>query len=182
MDATTAVTRYTLKEWQEEAARLFGSDAMLWRFVCPVCGHVQSVQDYKDAGAVEGAVAFSCIGRWVGTKDEGPCDYAGGGLFRLNPITVVADDGVEHHVFEFDRGQPKPARSTMPVLRCWRVRMRKDEDARTYGDRDNQGGIVRAAKRSSAVAKMARELRDTYQLTFFAACRLLKAQLEQQVL
>lgn len=181
MDAIAA-TRYTLKEWQAEATRLFGSDAMLWRFVCPVCGHVQSTQNYKDAGAGEGAVAFSCIGRWVGTKDGGPCDYAGGGLFRLNPITVVADDGVEHQVFDFDRGQPKPVRCPMPVFRCWRVRMRNDETAREYGDRYNQGSIVRAAKRSSAVAHIARELKDSYGCTFFAACRMLKAQLEQQVL
>ena len=94
----------TNQEWQEEGVVLFGSDQMQWRFVCPVCGFAQSVQDYKDAGAPEGAVAFSCIGRWRdGARDAftgkgdvrlahpvvtGPCNYSGGGLLRLNPVDV----------------------------------------------------------------------------------------------
>lgn len=73
---------------------LFGEDRWNWRFVCPCCGFVQTAHDYKAAGAPEGAVGFSCVGRWSGAKHgcfeqgEGPCDYAGGGLFRMNKITV----------------------------------------------------------------------------------------------
>ncbi len=85
----------TAEEWQEEGVVLFGSDQMQWRFVCPVCGFAQSVQDYKDAGAPEAAVAFSCVGRWRdGSRDafngkgSGPCNYTGGGLLRLNPMDV----------------------------------------------------------------------------------------------
>jgi hypothetical protein len=33
-------------------------------------------------------------------KGKGPCDYAGGGLIRLNPVTVVDGDKT-HDVFEF---------------------------------------------------------------------------------
>ena len=90
-------------EWEEKGESLFGSDQFKWAFRCPMCGHVATVQDYKDAGAPEGAVAFSCIGRWVGAKrrafggkGEGPCDYAGGGLFPMNPVDVEG-----HRVFEF---------------------------------------------------------------------------------
>lgn len=79
-----------------EAAERFGPDPMNWRFVCPVCGHVASTKDYKDAGAPESAVAFSCVGRWIpGSKDafetsgHGPCTYAGAGLIRLNPVSVT---------------------------------------------------------------------------------------------
>ena len=73
---------------------------MKWRFVCPSCGHVASVKDWKDAGASEGEVAFSCVGRHLNADDAktfkhdgGPCQYAGGGLFGLNPVTVIHEDG-----------------------------------------------------------------------------------------
>lgn len=88
-------------EWVAEGTRRFGADHMKWRFVCPSCGHVASVQDWKDAGASEGEVAFSCVGRHTGAggelafrKQGGPCNYAGGGLFRLNPVMVLTPDGV----------------------------------------------------------------------------------------
>lgn len=95
-------------DWLAEAKRRFGDDPMNWQFVCPSCGHVASVKDWKDAGAGEGAVAFSCIGRYTRTDEEaaskafkregGPCNYTGGGLFALNPIGVVFEDG----------GEPRP--------------------------------------------------------------------------
>jgi TPP-dependent indolepyruvate ferredoxin oxidoreductase alpha subunit len=82
-------------EWHAKGEQLFGPDIMRWRFVCPSCGHVASVQDWKDAGASEGAVAFSCVGCYLPTCNEafggngsGPCNYAGGGLYRLNPVDV----------------------------------------------------------------------------------------------
>lgn len=97
----------THDEWVAEASRRFGSDPMNWRFVCPSCGHVAAVADWKAAGAPEYAVAFSCVGRWAGggasqafTGQVGPCCYAGGGLFRLNPVTVEKD-GKTINVFAF---------------------------------------------------------------------------------
>ena len=86
-----------VEEWRAEARRRFGQDAMKWRFVCPSCGHVQTPEDFKKAGAPSSAVGYSCIGRWdghmhvtMGTK-PGPCNYTGGGLFNINPIPVVVD-------------------------------------------------------------------------------------------
>ena len=85
----------TLQEWEAEGTRRFGPDKMDWRFVCPCCGFVASARDYHVAGAPDTAVAFSCVGRWWAHRREafergkspGPCNYAGGGLFRLNPVT-----------------------------------------------------------------------------------------------
>jgi hypothetical protein len=95
------------KEWIEEAVRRFGDDPRNWRFVCPSCGHVATPADWKAAGAGEGEVAFSCVGRHLKNPTEmcvkpGPCNYAGGGLFRINPVTVTMDDGKKHDCFEFD--------------------------------------------------------------------------------
>jgi hypothetical protein len=97
----------TYEEWMVEGERRYGPDKMKWRFKCPVCGCVATPEDWKKAGAGEGSIAFSCIGRWIeGSraafegKGKGPCTYAGGGLFGLNPIEVegeryfdFADDG-----------------------------------------------------------------------------------------
>lgn len=91
----------TKAKWHAEGVRRFGDDEMKWRFVCPSCGHIASVQDWKDAGASSGQVAYSCIGRNLPNPVEmgvkpGPCNYAGGGLFKLNPMDV---DGEGYFAF-----------------------------------------------------------------------------------
>lgn len=107
MSAATKQESMTREEWLAEAERRFGPDPMKWKFVCPCCKHVTAVEDWKKAGAKEENVAFSCVGRWTGasrgafTKGIGPCDYAGGGLFQLNPVRVIDDEGKEHRVFAF---------------------------------------------------------------------------------
>lgn len=99
---------YTVDEWRDEAKRLFGPDPLKWQFVCPICGHVTTVVEWKNAGAPEGAMAYSCIGLWTkarreafGGEGSGPCNFAGGGLFPLNPVKVIDEQGVIRHVFEF---------------------------------------------------------------------------------
>ena len=111
----------TYEEWMAEGTKRFGSDQMDWRFVCPSCGHVATAHDYKAAGARESTVAFSCVGRWIEgsrsafeDKGTGPCTYAGGGLFRLNPVTVRGPGDAEHQMFEFaepDRRRGRPRSS-----------------------------------------------------------------------
>jgi hypothetical protein len=103
----------TLAEHIRRGEELFGLDRFKWKFVCPACGHIASTQDYKDAGAPESAVGFSCVGRWSGQKREafddkdkpGPCNYAGGGLIRLSPIKITDAPGDLY--FEF--APPDPA-------------------------------------------------------------------------
>ena len=104
----TSEAKLTEAEWKAAGTARFGSDMRLWAFACPVCKHVATVQDYANAGAPEGAIGFTCIGRYQDQrrdafleKGSGPCNYAGGGLFRLNPVTVTTPDGAEHHVFAF---------------------------------------------------------------------------------
>lgn len=99
----------TVAAWEALGEQLYGPDKMKWKFKCPSCGHIQTPEDYKNAGANEGAIAFSCVGRWLPEskgelfdKNGGPCNYAGGGLFRLNPVSV---DG--HQIFDF-ADEPKP--------------------------------------------------------------------------
>lgn len=99
----------THAEWRAEAVRRFGDDPASWRFVCPSCGYGASLQEWKDAGA-EDAAAFSCVGRWTGGGDMGtskPCNYAGGGFLRLNPVRVVMPDGGIVEAFDFAEAKEK---------------------------------------------------------------------------
>lgn len=104
----------TLQEWQEEGIKKFGPDKRKWKFKCPVCKTVATVQEYIDLGDKEGATAgFSCIGRlkkktqsaFLGGKKklipgEG-CDYAGGSLFQLNPVQILAPSQKVGRMMEF---------------------------------------------------------------------------------
>lgn len=97
----------TWEEWMAEGRRRFGDDINAWRFICPVCKHVAAVRDWRALGEHD-AAGFSCVGRWlVKSRDAfredgpGPCNYAGGGLFALNPVEVVFPDGRRVHAFAF---------------------------------------------------------------------------------
>ncbi|MBD6620847.1 hypothetical protein FNW02_35135 [Komarekiella sp. 'clone 1'] len=95
----------TRDEWLTQGQTLLGKDILRWKFKCPCCGHITTVEDYKKAGAPEAAVGFSCVGRWLEVHKEAfddkdkrkiTCNYAGGGLININPVEV---DG--RKVFEF---------------------------------------------------------------------------------
>lgn len=90
---------FTLEQWQAEAVRRFGKDPMGWKFICPACKWIASVQDWKDAGASEGEAAISCIGRRKPIPTQ--CNYAGYGLFRLNPVNVLHEGGNVVQAFDF---------------------------------------------------------------------------------
>jgi hypothetical protein len=114
----SGIKTVTHVEWLRRGRELFGKDFMKWRFVCPVCGNVATVEDfqqYKDKGANPNGATCECIGRYSGKGGpavfEGrkvsakPCEYAGYGLLRLSPVRIMEDlDGEEEeaHCFAFD--------------------------------------------------------------------------------
>lgn len=96
-----------IADWRAEAKAKFGDDPLDWRFVCPVCKYEAANREWVEASASESA-AFSCVGRYrksarraFGGTGPGPCDYAGGGLFVLNPVRVRQPDGTVIDAFEF---------------------------------------------------------------------------------
>ena len=101
----------TLDEWLAEGERRFGADRLKWRFVCPGCGHVQAVEDFrpfKDRGATAESAYFNCIGRYAGPKRTafgekggGPCDYTTGGLLNISPVTIRYGEDKTTSAFDF---------------------------------------------------------------------------------
>lgn len=111
----TQFRRTSYAEWLADGEKLFGKDTFEWKFKCPSCGHIASVKEWWDAGATEGEVAYSCIGRRVEAGDEntfkkkgGPCNYTGGGLFGFNPVAIYDEKtgGIIRHAFEFADQEP----------------------------------------------------------------------------
>lgn len=96
----------TREQYFAEAVKRYGKDRNNWKFRCPSCGNTMTVGEYLAAAKAIGdedgdrMIAFSCIGRLMpnpvdmGTKGNGYCNYAGGGLFKLNPIEIS-----DHHTY-----------------------------------------------------------------------------------
>ena len=104
---------YTREEWYAEAVRRFGDSSKDWKFKCPACGYVASTREWILFGAPREEIAVSCVGRWMRPSEcqdafsdgPGPCNYAGYGLIRINPVRVHAE-GTVHQVFDFAEGNP----------------------------------------------------------------------------
>jgi len=108
----TRVIEMSLDAWRQDGFERFGDDEKEWRFVCPNCGHVASVQDFIDAGAKDvGSVGFACLGVFLDDCEslyvdpgDGPCVYDGSGFLTRNPIAVTSPDGSTKRLFAFADG------------------------------------------------------------------------------
>ena len=89
-----------LEAWKSLGAEKFGADKRMWKFKCPACGGVQTLQDFMDNGVKDpdGKFYFSCIGRWVQSRG---CDWTLGGLLQIHNTEVVTEDGSIVPVFDF---------------------------------------------------------------------------------
>jgi len=104
-------TKITHAEWLADAERRFGKQARNWKFVCPICGNVASLQEFKDAGAKDPSVGvYQCIGRYRPPQGElkRPCDYTLYGLLNLAPFVVLTEGDKEHYAFAFADADPAP--------------------------------------------------------------------------
>lgn len=101
--------KQTLAEWMNDGKELFGEDYSNWKFKCPACGHISSIQQFKESDADPNDAYQVCIGRvnGKGTKNQTDlgygCNWAAYGLFKTigKGRTVVTDEGKEVKVFDF---------------------------------------------------------------------------------
>jgi hypothetical protein len=120
----------TQDELSEEAERRFGENVRNWKFVCPACGTVQSVQQLLDAVLAAGGkkddvhryIGFSCIGRFTSAGDAGisakskgkkwdkGCNWTLGGLLRIHEMEVTMPDGHARPTFELAEAEPVAVR------------------------------------------------------------------------
>lgn len=90
----------TFPEWQKKAIDLYGEDIKKWKFRCPACKEIQTLQDFIDHNIPDPDTLFyfSCIGRWVEGRG---CNWTLGGLFPIHQTEVIDELGQEHPVMEF---------------------------------------------------------------------------------
>lgn len=98
----------SVDEWRREGERRFGNDIMKVKFKCPMCGHVASVQDFKDAGAKSADCAYTeCLGRYKGKgspkkNDHSGCNWCAYGLFGIPKGGVyVINNNEKIHIFDY---------------------------------------------------------------------------------
>lgn len=100
---------FTEKEWVEEGMRRFGKDWGNWKFECPMCGHVASIDEFKEAGAKDPNSAYQeCIGRYTGKGspkegDSSGCNWASYGLLGIpkGGTVVLTGEDTGTHIFSF---------------------------------------------------------------------------------
>jgi len=96
----------------KELKRRFGENMLDWSFVCPACGKVSTVRDFKNAGAQPNDSFQNCIGRFTGKgsptkKSKDGCNWAAYGLFGTldKGDVVVCEDGDSIQVFAMSEGE-----------------------------------------------------------------------------
>lgn len=110
----TERTPTPVEEWLEEGKALFGERVNDWKFKCPMCGKVYSVQEFVNAGGEGPNGAYQeCIGRYMGAGSPGSadgnpdgCNWAAYGLFGIpndNGRLVMAMDGTVVEAFDYAR-------------------------------------------------------------------------------
>lgn len=102
------VRTISVEKWREKGKELYGEDAKKWKFRCPMCGHIQTAEDFRNNNLdPDGRVYYSCIGRWV--RGSG-CDWTLGGLLTVHTLEIITEDGNKVPVFEFadDPDAPEP--------------------------------------------------------------------------
>lgn len=90
----------TLKEWQSEMKSRFPSGSDSVAFLCPACGGVSTIGEFKAIGVRQDLAAQTCIGRHVGGKGCNWCAY--GLLATLGKgRRITLDNGDKIEVFDF---------------------------------------------------------------------------------
>lgn len=92
-----------IADWLKELRSRFGEDDEEWKFVCPSCGHVQSVADFKAIGVDGNKAYYECISRYKnidGKTNKKPCKYTLCGLFVLDHDTVINNEFLPVNVFK----------------------------------------------------------------------------------
>ena len=105
MSAETQPQTMTEAEWHALGEKLFGAEMSRWRFVCPSCHVVASIEKARALPAAEIAVLRAggwrpeseCIGRYF--ADRG-CDWCAYGLLH-GPFFVEREDGRKTPCFGF---------------------------------------------------------------------------------
>lgn len=87
------MTMITRAKWEAMGHELYGDNKQAWRFECPMCHNVQSVErakrEWPELEGMGWQPWAECIGRYL--EGRGGCDWAAYGLFR-GPLEIDAPE------------------------------------------------------------------------------------------
>jgi hypothetical protein len=95
--------KYTLDEWLVEGEKRFGKDKMKWKFKCPMCGHVASIEEFINIGVDANVAYVDCIGRYTGKGspkkgDTSGCNWVAYGFLKTCGKGVLVNG---EEIFDF---------------------------------------------------------------------------------
>lgn len=90
----------TFNDWVAEGEKRFGKEKLDWKFVCPNCGHVQTMRDFQNADIDPQRAYQVCASRYnIGGKST--CKWSAGGLFCKEGQWVISQDYTPVLIFSF---------------------------------------------------------------------------------
>ena len=165
---------FTQRKWLSEGRKQFGNDIDKWRFKCPHCGRIQTIQDFKANSIRYGFahVYFCCISRWLNPESCGfSCAekpkrlvwWGAAETVKRHRVEVLSEKGLRVPVFQFAEAKQasddflfgslrrsplmdKPSEEVVQNHRGgWSIR---DTGGVTYGNFATQADAQRAQKRN----------------------------------
>ena len=100
-------------DWLERGKALYGPDMLDWKFVCPVCGHVQTLREFADGGVDPDYGVCNCASRF-GLGGNENCQWTTGGALVIGGLYVINRNYIPVLVFDFAADAGKKMKSFNP--------------------------------------------------------------------
>lgn len=101
------------KDWLARGKELYGPDMLDWQFVCPACGHVQTLREFHDVGIDPDYGVANCASRF-GLGGSPTCKWTTGGLLRLGGYYVINQNYIPQLIFAFAADIPADKKTLVP--------------------------------------------------------------------
>lgn len=111
-----ALTGYPVmlyKDWLEMGKGLYGPDMLDWKFRCPVCGHVQALRDFHDAGVDPDYGTANCASRF-GLGGDPQCRWTTGGALAVGGRIVINPNYIPQLIFDFADSAEQDRKTLVP--------------------------------------------------------------------
>ena len=105
------VLRY--QDWVARGKELYGPDMLDWQFVCPACGHVQTLREFHEVGIDPDYGVANCASRF-GIGGSPTCKWTTGGLLRLGGYYVINPNYIPQLIFAFAADKPADRKTLVP--------------------------------------------------------------------
>lgn len=101
------------KDWVARGKELYGPNKLDWQFVCPACGHVQTLREFHEVGIDPDYGVYKCASRF-GLGGSPTCMCTTGGHLRLGGCYVINQNYIPQLIFAFAADKPADKKALVP--------------------------------------------------------------------